>query len=265
MRARAWGLVLAWLVCTAVLLLEVFGLQLPTLLRLPTGAAFLFAVLYLMYSALTVVLYDDFRLDIRIALTIGTFFGVTILSGIILNGTPWGLTRLSWMTSFNLIAAVALFISLFGSSLKQQRTPVVWGFSPSHVSLLILAAGLAVSAFALAHVGLQAQPRYGFTQFWMLPSDANTPTVLTVGAYSAEHTPHRYTVKLLSNGVILQDWVGVPLSPNETWETTYSIPNTGITYPITAELYRDDEVEPYRRTEYWLSETNRLSESTAQP
>ena len=61
------GLILAWLVSTAVLSMEIIGLDLPTLLRLPTGAAFLSTVLYLMYSALTVVLYDDFRLDIRMS------------------------------------------------------------------------------------------------------------------------------------------------------------------------------------------------------
>lgn len=265
MRVRPLDLVLAWLVCTTVVLMEVIGLNLPPILRLPTGAAFLLGTLYLMYSALTVVLYDDFRLDLRIALTVGAFFGITILIGIILNATPWGLTRLSWLTSFNLIASIALFIGMFGRNLKKQATPVVWGLSLSNASLLILAAGLAVSAFALAHVGLQAQPRYGFTQFWMLPRAEDTPFVLTVGIYSAEHTPQTYTARLLSNGVILQDWVGIPLNPDETWETTYTIPNTGITYPITAELYRDAEAEPYRRVEYWLSEVDRLSESTPQP
>jgi len=265
MRVKASDLILAWLVCTAVLSMEVIGLNLPPILRLSTGATFLFTTLYLIYSGLTVVLYDDFRLDLRIALTVGAFFGVTILIGIILNATPWGLTRLSWMTSFNLIASIALFISLIGRTLKKQDTPVVWGLSLSNVSLLILAVGLTVSAFALAHIGLQAQPRYGFTQFWMLPSTPDTPTVLTLGTYSAEHTPQTYTVRLLSNGVILQDWVAIPLNPDETWETTYTIPNTGITYPITAELYRDAETIPYRRVEYWLSEINRLSESSPEP
>jgi uncharacterized membrane protein len=256
---------LAWLVCTAVLSMEVIGLNLPPILRLPTGAAFLLGTLYLMYSALTVVLYDDFRLDLRIALTVGAFFGITILIGIILNATPWGLTRLSWLTSFHLIASVGLLISAFGRNIKKQATPVVWGLSLTSVSLLILAIGLGVSAFALAHVGLQAQPRYGFTQFWMLPRAEDAPTVLTIGMYSAEHTPHTYTVRLLSNGVILQDWVAIPLNPDQTWEMTYTIPNTGITYPLTAELYRDAETAPYRRVEYWLSEVDRLSESTPQP
>lgn len=265
MRVSFLDLLLAWLVCTAVLVMEAIGLNLPTILRLPTGAVFLLGTLYLMYSALTVVLYDDFRLDLRIALTVGAFFGLTILVGIILNATPWGLTRLSWMTSFSLIATVALWISAFGRNLKKQVTPIVWGLSLSNISLLILATGLAVSAFVLANVGLQAQPRYGFTQFWMLPSDASAPMVLTVGIYSAEHTPHYYTVRLLSNGVILQDWVGISLHPDETWETSYTIPNTGITYPITAELYRDAETKPYRRVEYWLSEIDRLSESIPQP
>ncbi len=253
MRVKYTDVGLAWATNLMVVAVESLGLNFLPIIRLGTGALFLFTVLFTLYSALTVVLYPDFRLDLRISLTIGLFMGSNILLGIILNATPWGLTRASWMVSFALLATLAAAITLAGRTIKQLTPPLVWGLNLYQVSVLLVGGGLLAAAFLLANLGVEVQPRIGFTQFWMVPTDPNTPQVLNIGIYNAEHSEQVYTVRLTSSGgVILQDWVGIPLRPDEKWEVEYVIPNTGVTYPLSAELYRADTSGVYRRTEYWL-------------
>jgi hypothetical protein len=241
---------LAWCICIGLLLLELANLP---VIRLLVGTAFLASVLYLLYCALTVILYDDFRLELRIALTIALFFSGTIASGILLNATPLGLTRQTWMASYTLIAGVALITTVAGRFVKKLKTPVVVDIQAGQILLLMLTAGLIGGAFALVNIGLNLQPAEGATQFWMMREGNRLPPTLKIGVFNVEDQPQVYTVQLLAAGNIIIEWADIELQHNEKWEINYTLPEAGIVYPLEAHLFIPKQAAPYRRTRFWLT------------
>jgi uncharacterized membrane protein len=253
MNVKLGDLLSAWVGCTIVLTLEMIEHPLIQQSRLITGGVLLALVLYLLYAALTVVLYDHFRLDLRIALTISVFISATIFIGIVLNSTPWGLTRHTWIASYTVLSGIALITASAGRMVKQQQTPVKWGLRPKQAAMIGLGGTLFVASFLLANVGMRSQPGEGFTQFWMLPASDAAPTILEIGILNVEQRAETYSIRLLSNATVIEEWSGIELRPDEQWEISYTIPNSGIAYPLVAQLYVPRQEQPYRRTEYWLN------------
>lgn len=250
---RSVDALIAWILCITLLMVELAGLPVP---RLMVGALFLGSVLYLLYAALTVILFDDFRLELRIALTIAVFFSGTIAAGVLLNSTPLGLTRLTWMAAYTFLAGVALITTVAGRFVKKQHTPIILKISVSQFALIALTGGLVVGAFTLANVGLWLQPAEPFTQFWMVREGEQTPPTLKIGIFNMEDRPQTYKVQLLAAKNVIIEWPDIELGNTEKWEISYTLPELGIVYPLEGHLYISEQEIPYRRTRFWLGTDN---------
>jgi hypothetical protein len=247
---RSVDVLIAWIWCVSLLMLELLGGSFPAPIPTLIGLVFLASLGYLLYSAVTVILYESFRSDLRVALTIGVFVSGSIVAGVLLNLTPLGLTaRVGWMASYTFLAGLALIVVVSGRIVKPHPMPLEWALDAPKFALFTLAVSIVASAYLLAQAGISAQPAEGFTQFWMLRSD--DPNTLDIGIFNVERMPKTYRVTLTSGDVIVAEWNDIVLNDNAEWRGSFEL-SPGMIYPITAELTVDGHSGVYRQTEFWL-------------
>lgn len=249
---RYVDIVFAWMIVLTMLSIQIL---MPDFPRLLTGALFLCAVIYLIYSSLTIILYYDFRTELRIAMTIGVFFTITIAVGILLNALNLPINRQTWLLSYSFIASIAFLTTAGARYVRKYDTPIIWNISRIQIVILGFAGVVAVAAFLLANVGLVIQSGTGFTQFWTLGNEDSLPPVLTIGIFNVERETRTYDVQLRASGNNIVEWEDITLDHNTKWEIEYELPEVGIVYPLEGYLFIDGEEEPYRRTEFWLTES----------
>ncbi len=185
----------------------------------------------------------------RLLLSFGLSIALDILSGLIINLFPIGLTRLSWacyLSSFVIVLSlVALCLrgknSLNGLWLSQIRLDI-----RKHLvgELFICAAlGIVIFAFLFSYSSALHQHRKGFTQFWMVQSakPGQNCSVL-IGVDSFEFKQMKYHLIMTTNNAQPTLLPLVVLSPQKTWQIVVPInpPLNGSVF-VEARLYRADE------------------------
>jgi uncharacterized membrane protein len=202
----------------------------------------------------------------RLIFSLGISLSIVILSGLVLNMTPFGLQARSWAVFLGVVTLGASAVVI----LRQRRQGEVaegWsGFKGMHLTfrqglLLGLALLIVGGAFAVSIIGANQQPRSGFTQLWMLPASGTSKAenAVRLGLSNKESAPMQYRLAVDVNGKAIKEWPAIDLSPNQQWEATLvlqqSLASSSTTAPakIEAMLYRaSDPTTIYRHVVLWL-------------
>ncbi len=185
----------------------------------------------------------------RLLLSLGLSLALDILSGLIINSFPIGLTKLSWacyLSTFVIVLSlVALCLrgntSLNGLWLSQVRLNV----RKHLVGELFLCATLGIVAFAFlfSYNSALHQHRKGFTQFWMVQSAVpGQECSVLIGVDSFEFKRMKYHLIMTLNKEHATLLPLVVLSPQKSWKilVPINVPVNGSVF-VEARLYRADE------------------------
>lgn len=179
----------------------------------------------------------------RILFSVGLSFTITILGGLALNLTPWGLTRVTWviwLVSFTLFTSG---VALWKEFNRQKRGPaptLPFVLSMREVALIGLAEVLVVAAVVIARTPTPPQAVQGYSMLWLLPADQSD--AVRVGFSSMEFNTTRYKMELDVNGTVQVSWPSLDLQPGQSYEAIVPLgSDAAIGAEIEAVLYRADQ------------------------
>jgi uncharacterized membrane protein len=256
MNRKYMDLIAVLVLAAVTLVIALLGVDLP-LIRVPLG---LLLVLVLPGYALVAALFPrhPLRLAERIVVIVGVSLVCTILGGLALDITPWGLTTNTWAVLLSLITVAGVVVAGLRRTGGEPVPAIAGGrllpsLSIPQALLFGLAALVVAGALGMARAGALEAPTPGYTQLWLLPDGTGTPQQVRVGVSNAESTPVQYKLQLIVNGNVAQEWANVPLAPGAKWETTTTLPaDLPKTQPVAALLYRRDSPNTvYRRVAWW--------------
>jgi uncharacterized membrane protein len=196
----------------------------------------------------------------RAVMTPALSIAITILGGLLLNLTPWGLRREMWallLGGFSL-AMAGVAVTRRKKIAANPDAPVapsrpVLRLRPQQIALLGMAALLLIGAVVVARYGALNQPTEGFTQLWLQQVAGAAPGTVRLGVSNEEQQPVRYVLRMSAGERVLAEWDDIELQPGARWENTETLPaDLGAGLPVEAALYREGEAEPYRRVHLWL-------------
>ena len=216
-------------------------------------------VLVLLGSALSSALVPSPRLELveRVAFSLGLGLATLIVDGFIINASGEGMSRSNWAISLGVITIVAAGIG--GYRDRAGHTQVDDGLPPGQASpsgtglrwiapaaAIVAAVGIVMAASVVATVGLQNQPRPGFTELWLLPTTSTSE--VTVGVTNREGADETYRLEITTDDAPLATWDSLSLARGETWTLLVSIPQDGrTTTSVRATLTRaSDPATVYR-------------------
>ncbi|RIK39969.1 MAG: hypothetical protein DCC55_16480 [Chloroflexi bacterium] len=179
----------------------------------------------------------------RLLLAIGASLATSILGGLVLHQTPWGLQASSWIV---LLTATTLAASAVAWVRKEQQPPTTRSKLPMRVTPqqgLLLALAVVVAGVAL-NVNDRPAPRHGFqgyTLLWMLPAEAGEQPIVRLGLNSKEFSATTYSLQVKVDGEVAHEWRSIELRPNEQWEERIELSQEQLTAStVEALLYRLD-------------------------
>jgi uncharacterized membrane protein len=191
----------------------------------------------------------------RLIFGLGWSLAVAVLGGIVLNWTPWGLQRSSWSVFLSGItlgaSAVALVRRLRYPAVNRNPTRI--GIDLPQGLLVGLAVLVVVAALAVAYLGAVLQPRVGFTQLWMLPTDETEWEAVQLGVRNMDSTTMQYSLQVEIAGDVVREWPTIELAPGGQWEAVVTLPEDQLgSSPVEAVLYRVDSPRTvYRHVTLW--------------
>lgn len=183
----------------------------------------------------------------RITLTFALSLTTLIIGSLALDLAPGGLQRTSWAVLLAVVTGLASIASLLrrgegGAAPMELRLP-----RPRLGSsiIVVLAAVIAVGAFVASRFPLPARNAIGYTQLWILPaSGAQRAVEIGVVCDQLHTTGYRLDV---SQGKRTSS-VQISLRPGDRHELTVPVLATTSTRGyVTATLYRDGQLHPYRQ------------------
>jgi hypothetical protein len=182
----------------------------------------------------------------RVSAFTGLALLVPILGGLLLYVAGVPLHRTAWLgllTGVTLVSDVALFLRRRrGSPISFGQARQGWHLSSSHTVAFGAAVLIAVSAVALAGVGVAMQHYRGYTQLWMVRPSADSPFV-NLGVGNHEGRTVRYRAVLAVNGHTAAIW-NLRLADGQAW---YRSPRYPGRYTISVNLFQLPDVNhPYR-------------------
>ena len=252
MLRRQSDLFLGIILALVLIILAVLGLH-PPIFQAILAIPFVF---FVPGNALVRVIFprDDLKWMERFLLAIGLSLGVTILSGLVLNITPWGLQADSWLLILSAFTLEASGIAIG----RRWRMPASvttlprFYFPLRQIGLLGLATVLIVFALKLTFTPRAAEGIQGYTSLWILPEAESNPASLIIGIHSQESAPTQYVLQITFNGQLLQEWSAISLAPGE--QNLKSISRPAESGLIDATLYRADSLgSVYRRVSITLN------------
>ena len=198
----------------------------------------------------------------RIVFSLGLSLVVVILSGLVLNLTPFGLRTSSWAVFLSGITLSASAVALIRRR-RQHISISGWlgvgniGLTFHEGVLLSLAVLIVCGAVAVSIIGAEQQPRSGFTQLWILPASgaSNAKNAVRLGMSNMESKAMKYRLAVNMDGKVVKEWPSIDLNPNEKWEAILVLPQTGHAGAarVEAMLYRANApTKLYRDVVLWL-------------
>lgn len=243
MRPRSLpGLTIAAVIALLTLAMAFSGLRNPAeqdglpVWFLPFGVLM---VLFLPGYTITRALLPELDDAMRLLLSLGVSISLTVLGGLVLHFTPWGITTSSWavwQSTFTLLGCLCAWAC--------RRRPATGRPVPPRMSLPLVISLLTSLALTVTAVWLARESAFragtAFTQFWAVPSLADGQPALQIGIYNQEKETVAYQVYMESRGRILEQWSGIVLDSGQTWETVLildSLPQS----PLRILLFRADD------------------------
>lgn len=198
----------------------------------------------------------------RLLLSFGLSLVVTILGGLLLNWTPWGLEGLSWaiwLGGVTLVACLAALLrraaSLPQPALRRPRLSLRQLAGLGLAGLVVMAAAVVTyRAVALASDYAAAYPAVDVVQLWAVPESAGDKHSLRLGVANLTNAPATYRLRLQQASRVLQEWPAITLLPGQEWGTRLVLPaDLSSALPLDALLYRQNAPIAYRRAQIWLN------------
>ena len=188
----------------------------------------------------------------RFVFTVGASLAITILGGVALHLTPWGIQPRAWALLLGSVTIGASVVALGRSRPDDVAPRRARGErnGPAPVIPLALAGALALGAVIVATQGARRQPVEDFTVLAIAPL-AGEPAAVTISVHNREGTTTGYRLEARQAGAVTRAWPAIDLEPEERWEETVVWP-TPPSDPVEVVLYRAAApAEPYRRVVWW--------------
>jgi hypothetical protein len=192
----------------------------------------------------------------RVALEVAASLMVLVLSALLLNAFPFGLTTPSWAVWLPLVVIVGCVWAARRRGRAEQSGPRFAPLArPSTGSAVLIGAAILIGAasIALAQKPLPAKHADGYTALWMLPAGADEEAVV-VGVQSNEQDPAAYRLRVSQGGGSQSETYRVKLDPGDeqTFEVAVPERSAGRTR-VVASLYREGGPgHLFRRVTRWL-------------
>jgi uncharacterized membrane protein len=193
----------------------------------------------------------------RVTLEVATSLMALVLSALLLNAFPFGLTTASWAVWLPLvvIAGCAWGGRRRGRAERRRGRSFAPFARPSVRSVVLVGLAILVGAasIALAQKPLPAKHADGYTALWMLPADGDEEAVV-VGVQSNEQDSASYRLRVSQAGGRRSETHRVELDPGEekTFEVEVPRASAGRTH-VVASLYRENRPgHLFRRVTRWL-------------
>lgn len=182
----------------------------------------------------------------RILSSIGLSLAITMIGGLFLNWTAWGMQTTSWTVWLGSITLGASAVALWRRrDVVSNAIPVKLGLSLRQGALVYLAASIVVLAIGMARTPTPQQGLQGYTTLWMLPNADGDQHAVHLGMDSMEFSSTQYILQLKVDGHTVQEWPSIELRPGERWEHTATLP---LGEQTEAVLYLQDKPNSvYRR------------------
>jgi hypothetical protein len=192
----------------------------------------------------------------RLLLSLGLSLAVASLGGLLLNLTPSGLQVQSWLLLLEGVTIGASVIALLRRERHPVSEPALVLPIPSPSQLLLLTAGIAITAGAIwvSRVGAETQQYGGFTQLWILPAGQD---MVRYGVRNMEQAREGYRLRIGVSGVARQRWQSITLAPGASWKATMRLPRSHVApETVNIRLYRTDRPNAiYRHVRLQLGST----------
>ena len=210
----------------------------------------------------------------RITFSIGLSIAITVIIGVILNFTPWGIDLYPLLISFSIFIVVMAFVAWYRSLQSYEELSITVSINLSHWREIagldkILSISLVVAVLiALGSIGyVIAVPKHEqmFTEFYILSTDGKAedyprqvvlgePVELTIGIVNHEDDVISYMVKIKGAGIENSQIDTGELTDGEEWQEIVSfVPqSSGSGQKVEFWLYRSGEAEPYLEEPLYL-------------
>jgi len=162
----------------------------------------------------------------RLLFSLGLSLTTTILSGLVLNLTPWGLQVTSWAVLLTIITLVASLAALRRRRHESANTTAKLRFPLSlrQVLLFGLSGLIVTAAIGLARGPKPSHNLQGYTTLWILPSAESQQNFITLGIHSQEFELVHYKLQLTLDGKPVQEWPDISLAPGRQWAQNILLP-----------------------------------------
>jgi hypothetical protein len=202
------------------------------------------------YAISTALFPKRIGLGERLVFSIGLSLITTVLSGLLLHLTAWGLQPVAWSIALTGITVVACALG----AIRRRKTLALIVDTPELAISMPQWAALLTSALVIgAVIGVARIPASqeginGYTLLWLLPSDSDAAQDLQLGITSMEFLPIEYTLQLKANGQVVQEWQDITLQPGDKWEQIAVLPERyRESNVVEAMLYRQDKPDTMYR------------------
>jgi uncharacterized membrane protein len=241
-------------VVSAVTLLSftvtIFGVD-NTLVRATSGLPL---VLLLPGYAALAALFPSRRFGAieRLVLSIGVSIAITILGGLLIHVTPWGLQHYSWVSLLGGLVLLGTAVAAVRRSDNFCLTMQSIRFKRVDAFVLGLALTVLVAGGAVAVYAAQYQYTPDYASLWMLPSE-DVENSVRIGVRNGSWAT-TYRLRIRTGDETIREWSSLSLEEEERWEVTVSLPSE-ITEdnPVEALLYVEDHlVEPEFHVYWWF-------------
>lgn len=185
---------------------------------------------------------DRFSLPERGIFAVGLSIALTILTGLVLNATPWGLRVVPFTLALSAITLAIAGLALLLGTPAPARPKL--DLRRNHLVLFVGAALLVIVALVISVQGVQTYQTAQFTQTWLLSADS---THLTFGLQNEEGHADTYKVVVMVNGVVVQHWDAVTLADQQQWQQVLAKPTRAGAH-LTVTIYRSEAPKTVYRT-----------------
>jgi hypothetical protein len=166
-------------------------------------------------------------------LGLGTSMCLAVLGGLFLQVTPAGMTTTSWAGLLFLISMVSVIVLVWRSRhlhvhsqahppylvetirSVDRRTLAIYG------TFFAVSALIVVSAFGVAIVAFDAQPRPGFTQLWVQPSPP--PTTAIIGIENREGHTINVALVVSVGSTVEEEWPSITIVDGGSWQESVTV------------------------------------------
>jgi hypothetical protein len=243
-------------VTVAVTLVAVGVLLTPVGGALPRAVLAGLLVLFLPGYALAAAIYPPRTLSAadRAAMVIAFGIATTVLMGIGLDLTPFGIVSRGYVGGLGavaLVSSVAAWARTGSAPASRQSARI--RFRGRQVLLLALAVLVAAGAVTMSRRDAETRSQQtAFTGLWMVQaSDSSSRVRIRVGVNSHEKAVTRFRLKVVQGGRVVHTWNSIELPPGGSWSADFGAGRRAEV--VRADLYRIGfgNSAPYRTVHVW--------------